>query len=127
ADPAYNPLDPHVQAAVKAIVKEIADRYGDEPAFTGLSLVLPRHKLFAFGSIASGYNDINLTAFQRDTGIRIPVDPPVGTKDRQRFAKSYAWLMANARQPWIDWRCRKIHEYYKELADILSHKRKDLK
>jgi hypothetical protein len=122
-DPLFNPLDPHVQAAVKAIVAEIADRYGDEPAFTGLTLVLPRHKLFSFGSIASGYNDINLQAFQRETGIWIPVD----RRHRQRFSKSYEWLMANARQQWIAWRCRKIHDYYKELAGILSAKRKDLK
>ena len=123
ADPDYNPLDPHVQAAVKAIVAEIADRYGDEPAFTGLTLVLPRHKLFAFGSIASGYNDINLRAFQSDTGIRMPVDP----RDPQRFSKSYEWLMANAKQRWVAWRCRKIHDYYAELARILSAKRPDLK
>jgi hypothetical protein len=123
ADSAYNPLDPHVQAAVKAIVAEIAERYGDEPAFTGLTLVLPRATLFAFGSIESGYNDINLRAFQREMGIRIPVGP----KDRQRFSRSYEWLMSNARQDWIAWRCRKIHEYYQELAGILSAKRKDLK
>jgi len=122
-DSNYNPLDPAVQGAVKDLVAEIAERYGDLPAFTGLTLVLPRHKLFAFGSLKSGYNDINLQGFQSDTGIRIPVDKA----DKQRFAKSYQWLMENARREWVDWRCQRIREYYKELADILSKKRSDLK
>lgn len=122
-DSNYNPLDPHVQTAVKNLVAEIADRYGDERAFTGLTLVLPRHKLFAFGSLKSGYNDVNLRRFQQETGIAIPLNP----KDRQRFSKSYAWLMRNAKKEWIAWRCRRIHDYFKELADILSTKRGDLK
>jgi len=121
-DPVYNPLDPHVQDAVKRQFAEIVERYGDEPALDGLTLNTVRHSLFAFGSLESGYNDVNLARFQQETGVRIPVD----TKDRFRFAKSYQWLMANAQEPWIQWRCRKLHDYYKELAGILREKRKDL-
>ena len=36
------------------------------------------------------------------------------------------WLMANAKEPWIQWRCRKLHDYYKELAALLRAKRGDL-
>jgi hypothetical protein len=50
----------------------------------------------------------------------------VDRKDRFRFAKSYQWLMANAKEPWIQWRCRKLHDYYKELAGLLQAQRKDL-
>ncbi|MCP5117763.1 MAG: hypothetical protein GY953_43630, partial [bacterium] len=105
------------------MVAEIAERYGDEPSFTGLSLVLPRHKLFAFGSIQSGYNDVNVRRFEQDSGIRVPV----GADDPQRFSKAHQWLMSNAKSEWIAWRCRKIHDYYKELAGNLSAKRSDLK
>jgi len=122
-DPFFNPIDPHVRRAVKRVVAEIAERYGDEPSFTGLTLVLPRHKLFTFGSIQSGYNDMNIRWFEQETGIRVPVEP----QDPKRFSKAYQWLMANARAEWIAWRCRKIHDYYKELAGILSAKRSDLK
>lgn len=121
-DPVYNPLDPHVQEAVKRQVTEIAERYGDEPALTGLTLNTVRHSIFAFGSLDSGYNDVNLVRFQKETGIRIPVD----SKDRFRFAKRYQWLMDNAQQEWIQWRCRSLHAYYKELAGLLRAKRKDL-
>ncbi|HNX34305.1 MAG TPA: Beta-galactosidase C-terminal domain [Kiritimatiellia bacterium] len=121
-DPVYNPLDPHVQAAVKRQFAEFVDRYGGEPALTGVTLNTVRHSLFAFGSLDSGYNDVNLARFQKETGIKIPVDG----KDRFRFAKSYQWLMANAQDPWIQWRCRQLHDYYKELAGLLRAKRPDL-
>ena len=121
-DPVYNPLDPHVQDAVKRQFAEIVARYGSEPALNGLTLNTVRHSIFAFGSLDSGYNDVNLVRFQNETGLRIPVD----RKDRFRFAKSYQWLMANAKEPWIQWRCQKLHDYYKELTGILRAQRKDL-
>ena len=121
-DPVYNPLDPRVQEAVKRQFAELLERTGDEPALTGVTLNTVRHSIFAFGSLDSGYNDVNLARFQRETGVKIPVDG----KDRFRFAKSYQWLMANAKEPWIQWRCRKLHDYYKELAGTLRAKRQEL-
>ena len=119
----FNPLDPRVQSGIKAVIGEFLDRYGDEPALSGIALMAAIHKMFQFGSIEVGYNDCNLAAFQRETGLRIAVDG----KDPQRFSKSYAWLMANAREEWIDWRRRKIHDFYRELAAMITAKRTDLK
>jgi len=51
----------------------------------------------------------------------------VDSTSSQRFSQAYEWLMKNARREWIGWRCQKIHSYYKEMADILSSKRSDLK
>src|SRR5690606_5267372 len=101
SDPGYNPLDPRVQQAVADVVDEIVRRYGDQPGFTGVSLVLARVKIFAFGSAESGYNDINLRRFQRDTGITIPGYKP---GDPRRFVASGDWLRANpaAWEKWID-------------------------
>ncbi|OGV67320.1 MAG: hypothetical protein A3K19_01990 [Lentisphaerae bacterium RIFOXYB12_FULL_65_16] len=121
-DTAYNPIDPRVQAAVKAVVAEIAERFGGEPAFKGVTMNVVEHSMLAFGSIESGYNDVNLRRFQDETGVRIPVDP----KDRDRFTKSARWLLDNAKEDWIAWRCRKIHDYYKDLAAVLRAKRPDL-
>jgi hypothetical protein len=121
-DTSFNPIDPRVQRAVKQLVAEIADRYGDEPAFTGITLVTARLKLFTFNTLDSGYNDSNLRRFQKDTGIRIPVE----SSDRKRFSKSYEWLMGNARSRWIEWRCRQILAFWKELAATLAAKRPDL-
>jgi concanavalin A-like lectin/glucanase superfamily protein/glycosyl hydrolase family 10 len=122
-DSVYNPISPKVQNAIKLIIAEVLERYGNEPAFTGITLNTVRHSMLAFGSIAAGYNDCNLARFSKDTGIIIPVD----RKDRLRFSKSYKWLMKNAKKQWIDWRCKMIHSYYQELAAMLQKKRNDLK
>ncbi|GAB3990665.1 hypothetical protein GCM10028807_18350 [Spirosoma daeguense] len=126
SDPSYNPLDKRVQGAVKTIVREIGQRYGQEPAFTGVTLTIARVKLFGFGSIESGYNDVNLNDFQRESGITIPVYKP---GKESRYSDSYKWLMNNAqaREAWIDWRCKKMHDHYKDLADELARFGKDIK
>lgn len=126
SDPNYNALDTHVLESVKAVANEIGDRYADEPAFTGLTFVMAQVKLFTFGSLKSGYNDCNLTRFQTDTGITIG---GYVAGDPNRFVNSYNWLMANAsaKEAWIAWRCQKLHDHYKAIADTLSAKRSDLK
>jgi len=121
--PDFNPIDPRVERAVRDEILEIADRFGDEPAFQGVCLQLSRPTLLAFFSLRNGYNNINLRRFQKDTGLTIPVD----STDGGRFLKSYKWLMDNAREEWIDWRCKMIHSHYRNLADILTAKRADLK
>lgn len=126
SDPGFNPLDPKVEKAVSDVVSEVAGQFAKHPAFNGITLVMARVKLFGFGSLESGYNDINLQRFQQESGIVIPAykkDNP------NRFAESYVWLMGNynAKQTWINWRCAKLHEHYKQLADKLSAYRKDLK
>ena len=122
-DPDFNCLDARIQQKVKDLVAEFLDRFGDEPALTGLMLLDARHKLFKFGSADSGYNDCNLRRFQEEAGVRIPV----GAKDPKRFSKSYEWLRATAWEKWLDWRCRKIHDYYMEIAKLLAARRPDLK
>ena len=126
SDPNYNPADPHVMASVKAVLDEIGNRYGQEPAFEGVTLMIARNKLFSFGSIESGYNDSNLVAFQEEKKITIP------SYDRSkstRFQDSYQWLKENpaAMKAWINWRCEKLHTHYQSMANELSAKRADLK
>lgn len=125
-DPNYNAADPRVMEAVNRTVDEIAQRYGHEPAFDGISLVIAKPKLYSFGSIASGYNDSNLQRFQEASGIEIPV---YSRDDSERFSRSYEWLMANpeAKKAWIDWRCEVLYQHYAAMADRLAEVRPDLK
>lgn len=126
SDTNYNPADPRVQAAVSAIVDEVVARYGQEPAFDGVSLVVTRTKLYDFGSLDSGYNDSNLQRFQQDSGIRIPT---YAQGDPARHRQSYDWLMSEpaAKEAWIDWRCRVLHRQYTKMADRLAAVRPGLK
>ncbi len=121
-DPTYNPIDPRVQRMVKEMVAEVLDRFGASAGFEGITLNVVECSPLAFGSIMAGYNDCNLRRFQEETGVRIPVDPT----NRYRFALSYRWLMDNARDKWVAWRCQKIHDFYKELAAMVKAKRPDL-
>ncbi len=126
SDTNYNPADPRVMSAVNAIVDEVVARYGREPAFDGVALVVTRTKLYDFGSLDSGYNDSNLQRFQQDSGIEIPSYSPA---DPERHRKSYDWLMshAEAKEAWIDWRCQVLHRHYAQMAERIAAVRPDLK
>jgi len=50
-----------------------------------------------YPSINWGYGDYPVALFEKETGVKIPVE----TADPQRFSKRYQWLMANAYEPWV--------------------------
>lgn len=121
--PNYNPLHPEARRAFLTLFDEMLELYGDYPAFKGICLHLPRHVALWFGHAEAGYNDYCIEAFMEDTGIAIPVE----STDASRVRKRYAWLKANAWEPWIAWRCRAIHAFYREIADRITAKRADLR
>ncbi|MEW6359477.1 MAG: LamG domain-containing protein [Planctomycetota bacterium] len=121
--PNFNPLSPEAQRQFISLIDEMLDLYGDLPAFKGICFHLTQHNILWFGSLDAGYNDCNIERFQKKTGTQIPVD----AKDPLRFNKRYRWIMANAKEQWIDWRCRAIHEYYMRIARKLAAKRPDLR
>ncbi|NOY82531.1 MAG: LamG domain-containing protein [Kiritimatiellaeota bacterium] len=118
----FNPLAPEVHTAVGALVREIADRYGDSPAFGGICLHLPRHSLLWFGSTDTGYNDENLHGFEKDTGLRLGIDyaSPVRANRAYRTLRSKYW------EQWLDWRCGRLAGQWAEYAGILRERRPDL-
>lgn len=118
----YNPIDPAVHAAVRGLVEEIAGRYAGSPAFGGICLHLPRHSLLWFGQLEGGYNDVNLRAFQKETGIDLGID----WADPLRANRAYRRLIAEYRERWLDWRCGRIARQWGEYAGILRKARPDL-
>ena len=120
--PIFNPLHPKVQRQLLAVVGEIADRYGDFPAFKGITIrTWPACSVW-FASLMSGYGDYNCRLFEKETGIKIPVD----NKSPVRFNKRYNWLLEHQEERWIKWRCQKLHQLFAKLAARLRAKRKDL-
>ncbi|OGV63703.1 MAG: hypothetical protein A3K19_17065 [Lentisphaerae bacterium RIFOXYB12_FULL_65_16] len=118
----FNPLDPAVHEPVRELVRELATRYADSPAFGGVCLHLPRHSMLWFGHLEGGYNDINLKRFQDDTGIRLEIDP----RDPLRANRAYRQLVNQHRDKWLDWRCSRIAAQWGEYAAILRQARPDL-
>ncbi len=121
--PNFNPLHPKTQEIIRGYVDEMLDRYSGSPAFKGVVLHLTKHTIPWFGSIEAGYNDYNIDAFEKDTGIKVQAD----RKDPMRGKLYHDWLMANAKDQWIAWRCKALSRFYKELADRISARRPDLK
>lgn len=121
--PIFNTLHPEIQKMTLRQLDEILAYAAKHPSFKGIILHLPRHALHSLGDIRAGYNDYLIEMFEKETGIQIPVDK----KDVKRGKLCYDWLMNNAREEWVDWRCRKIADWYKTLAKRLSDARADLK
>jgi hypothetical protein len=121
--PAYNAIHPEVERRVLAIVQDMADRFGASPAFGGVAFHMTRCTLLQLGGIDAGYDDWSIAQFEKDTATTIPVE----AKDPDRFGKRYTWLMANARDAWIGWRCRQMADYFGRVARILTGKRADLR
>jgi hypothetical protein len=107
-------------------VRELANRYSDSPAFKGVALRYMGWQFPAwqgFPSIDWGYGDWTINKFEEETDV----DVPVNDDDPNRYRKRYDWLMANAYQEWVDWRCARLTAYLNELASILRDARSDLK
>ncbi len=121
--PNYNPLHPKTRQALLTMVDEMLDLYAEYPAFKGISFHLTRHCMLWFGELDAGYNDCTVEAFERDTGTRVPV----AADDPGRVNKRYRWLMANARDAWIAWRCKALYGFYDLIAQKLRRRRPDLK
>jgi hypothetical protein len=123
--PFLNPLHPGNQDWYVGLVGELADRYRDSPALRGISLRFMQWKnpaLHNFHSLDWGYDDLTVGMFEKETGIRVPADPA----QAGRFAVRHRWLMANAREAWISWRCRKIAQLLTRIRDRARAARPDL-
>lgn len=124
--PYWNVFYPGVQDWTASVIAESANRYKDSPAFKGLCVRLMSWVFGGWQTVASidwGYEDYTIGLFEKDTGIKVAV----AGEGPDRFAKRYAWLMANAYDPWVNWRCAKIYAYHSRLAQILTRARPDLK
>lgn len=122
----YNPIYPANQDWYVNMIGELVDNYKDSPALLGVNLRLMQWQnptLNNFDSLSWGYDDYTTGLFQRETGIAIPVK----ADDPGRFGKRYDWLMTNAKERWISWRCEKIAKLYERIVDRVRRARPDLK
>jgi hypothetical protein len=69
-----------------------------------------------FDPLYSDYSDTTMARFERDTGLKVKA-PAVGS---DRFRQRYEWLMNEAREAWIDWRCRRIHHVNRTIAEMMK-------
>lgn len=115
--PTLDPLHPKTQAAYLKIVRESAEKFGRYDNFKGIGFLVCDWSSLFYRNLREGYGDYPVNAFMEDTGVDIPVD----ANDKKRFSKRYVWLMANAKDKWIEWRAKRITAFYRELARALEN------
>ena len=121
--PIFNPLHPVVQNAVVGLAEEIAGRYGHHPSFKGISWNMWHATILWYASLDAGYDDYTVGLFSEETGIAVPVDP----KAPERFSRRHAFLTGEHREAWVAWRCKKIHDLFCRIRDVVVAKRPDLR
>ena len=117
--------DPQVQEEILSVADDLVEKYGDSPAFMGVNfMVYPGWGNPSFGwGEERDYGDFAIAAFEKDTGIKVPVDP----KDPERFAKRKEFLNSEQmKEKWIGWRCGKVREMLLKVRDRMRTKRRDL-
>ena len=119
----FNFLHPDVQAMLRRTIDTLVEQGAPHSSFKGVCLYLTRYNMLWFGDGEAGYNDYAVEAFSRETGIAVPVD----RTDPLRGKAYHDWLRANAWDTWIDWRCRKVAQFWGEIACRMAQRRPDLK
>jgi hypothetical protein len=113
--PIYNPLDPRVQDAVLAAVREVVERYRLHPSFRGVALEISRTGYLQLPGVDWGYDSATVARFEHDTGVT--VDGPLGG---DVYPHRHAVLTGEARTAWVRWRCQQMAKFYQRLADTLQ-------
>jgi len=108
--PYYNVLDPRVQEAMLAVVRELARRYGQHRSFAGLAVQLAAHGYAQLPGPDWGLDDATMARFQRDARLRLPGEGP------SRFAHRAEMLRREEyRHTWMEWRASRLTQFYRQL------------
>ena len=110
----YNILDPRVQAAVGALIDELAARLAGAEAVDGVALVLPHDGWLHLPGTAWGLDDATFARFAAAVG---GVDP--GTGD-DRHARRAAAVEGPLKEAWLDWRAEEVARLHARLATLIS-------
>lgn len=121
--PIFNIAHPDVQSHIRHLLRQLLDECAEYSSFKGVCLHLVRITCLWWGDIENGYNDYCIDAFEKATGVHVPVD----RADPLRGKAYAAWLKTNAYEAWVDWRCDVLTDFYSQLNADLKSYRKDLR
>lgn len=118
-------LHPDVQSLLEQTVDALLEQGAPHPSFKGLCLHLTRYNMLWFGDWLSGYNDYVVDAFCREREVHLPES--IDRRNPLRGKAYYTWLKAEHWEPWLDWRCDKVTEFWARIARKMAARRPDLK
>ncbi|MBN2640542.1 MAG: hypothetical protein JXR78_02700 [Victivallales bacterium] len=110
-----DPLHPSTQQAMLKLLHNYAEKFVVWDSFRGI-IILPTGSSLFYRNEIEGYSDYNISAFEKDSGISIPV--PANLPDRS--VRRYEWLMKNASTQWFKWRAEKLSSFYRQMAKTFS-------
>ena len=101
-----NFANPEAQKLFLDHVREFLELYARRSGFGGFELWLGRYGCWP--SLKDGYSDYTVSAFCRDTGIRVP------EKNR------YEFLTGEKRREWLAWRASKVTGFVRAVRDFMN-------
>lgn len=119
----YNIAHPVMQTYFSRMIDAFIADGVKHRSFKGVGLHLKYSSLGWFGSLEGGYNDYCIEAFEKAYRVRVPVD----RRDPSRGRLYAEWILANAREKWIRWRCDVCTGFWIRMAKKLQRARPDLK
>ena len=116
----YNILDPRVQQAVEAVVRELAGRLRGAEVVDGMALLLPHDGWMHLPGTAWGLDDVTFARFLADVGGQ---EPATGG---ERFAHRAMLVEGPLREQWLEWRAAAMARFHSRLADVLAEQGRGL-
>ncbi len=113
--PNYNPLDPRVQDAVLAAVREVVQRYHHHASFRGVALEVSRGGYLQLPGLDWGYDSATVRRFEHDTGLTVD-----GVAGGDIYQHRHTVLVGEARAAWVRWRCQELAKFYRRLGETMG-------
>jgi hypothetical protein len=104
----YNPLDPRVQEAMIAVVREFVHRYGHHLSFGGVALQLTANGYAQLPGADAGFDERTLIRFQEATKVQLPTGDAA-------LASSVKLLLGKQRAKWLEWRAATMAQFYRRM------------
>ena len=120
--PYYNVLDPRVQEAMLAVVREITSRYAQHPSLAGIALQLSAYGYAQLPGPQWGLDDVTIARFEQQTGVRLPT--VAGPERYRRRLEALAPVGPDGarqwRREWLQWRATQMSRFYRQVYEALS-------
>ena len=126
----YNALDPVVRDWYLEMIAELATRYKDYSEFSGIDLRFSFWQNQGLNNLVSldwGYDAAAVRTFYRETGLAPLIGIDLVSDTRQAVELRRNELILHNRSAWIRWRCQKIRDIYRAIAQRVRSIRPDLR
>ncbi len=115
--PLPDPLRPEVQGLLRNTLKEILEICKDSKAVPAVGFRVNGKIGLCYGGADlgtsdqyTGYSPWDVSQFEKDTGIDVPDIKPT----------PYRWIKEHCWEEWIEWRCKRMAEFWRSLRDMVN-------